>query len=105
MRFRNWFIIVGGLLTILVMLIADPQTALITELPIGAGAIATLVVLVKAILYVGLLHFSRRALLDYIDMESFFRKAMLTPEGSGQALIAMGLIMIAIAGVIIASQL
>ena len=103
MRFRNVFLGVGSLLVILLLLVTDPDSGIITSLSIGSGVVATLAILVTAILYVGFLHLSRKALMDYIDLEQFFKKAGMTPEGSGLALIGVGLMMVSVSLVIMAA--
>lgn len=103
MRFRNIFIGIGSLLVIILLLLSDPDGGLVQNLPFGAGTLSTIIILVVSILYVGLLHYSRKALLDYLDLEEFFNKAKLTPEGSGLAIIGIGLIMVSVSIVILAA--
>ena len=103
MRFRNIFIGIGSLLVIILLLLSDPDGGLVQNLPFGAGTLSTIIILVISILYVGLLHYSRKALLDYLDLEELFNKAKLTPEGSGLAIIGIGLIMISVSIVILAA--
>lgn len=103
MRFRNIFIGIGSLLVIILLLLSDPDGGLVQNLPFGAGTLSTIIILVVSILYVGLLHYSRKALLDYLDLEELFNKAKLTPEGSGLAIIGIGLIMISVSVVILAA--
>ena len=50
-----------------------------------------------------MLHLARKALADYIDLEEYFKKALMTPEGAGLALIGIGLIMVSISLVILAA--
>jgi len=97
MRFRHAFIGIGGILIVFILLLTDPQNDIITNLPFGSGTLAMLIVLFSSLLYIGFLHIARKGLLDYIDLKIYFEKALLTPEGSGLALIAVGLIMISIA--------
>ena len=103
MRFRTIYMGIGSLLTVLVLLLSDPDNSLITSLPVGAGTLTILIVLMSSILYVGLLHLSRRALMDYVDLSRFFTKALQSPEGSGLAIIGVGLIMVSISIVILAA--
>ena len=103
MRFRNIFIGIGSLLVIILLLLSDPDGGLVQNLSFGAGTLSTIIILVISILYVGLLHYSRKALLDYLDLEELFNKAKLTPEGSGLAIIGIGLIMISVSIVILAA--
>ena len=103
MRFRQVFIGIGGFLTLLILLLSDPDGGLVRNLPFGSGTLSVLIILVSSILYIGLLHIARKGLLDYLDLEQYFKKALLSPEGSGMALCAVGLMMIAIAIVILAA--
>lgn len=103
MRFRHVFMGIGSLLIILILTLTDPQNNVITNMPFGAGTLATLIVLWTSVLYVALLHVSRRSLLDYLDLQRVIEKAMLTPEGAGMVAIAVGLIMISISIVISAA--
>lgn len=103
LRFRHAFLGLGSVLTILVLFLSDPDAGFIRNLPFGAGTLSVLLILVTSILYIGLLHIARRGLLDYIDLEVYFKKALQTPEGAGMALIGVGLIMISISLVIMAA--
>lgn len=103
MRFRNVFLGVGSALVTAVLLMSDPDSGFVRNLPFGAGTLSFLIILVSSILYVGLLHLSRKGLFDYLDLEEYFKKAKLSPEGAGMALIAVGLFSIAIAIVILAA--
>ena len=103
MRFRNTFIGLGSILVIVILLLSDPSNGLISNLPFGSGTLSTLIILVTSILYIGLLHFSRKGLLDYLDLEVYFKKALQTPEGAGYALIAVGIMMTAMSIVILAA--
>ena len=103
MRFRNVFLGIGSLLVVAVLLLSDPDSGLIQNLPFGAGTLSILIILVSSNLYIGLLHLARKALVDYIDLEQYFKKALMTPEGSGMALIAVSIMMLAISVVILAA--
>ena len=103
MSFRFIFMGIGSVLLVLAMFLSDPDSGLIQNLPVGGGTIATLLILALSILYVGVLHLSRKALLDYIKLEEFFKSALRTPEGSGLALCGVGLIMISVSIVIYAA--
>lgn len=103
LRFRHAYTILGNLLVIALWLLTDPDTGLITNLPFGASTIATLVILLKSTLYITLLHVSRKALWDYLDLERLYTKAVQTPEGAGYATISVALSLIAIAIVILAA--
>lgn len=103
MRFRNIYMVIGSLLTLAVLLLSDPDSQLITSVPYAASTLTILIVLMSSILYVALLHLSRRALMDYLDLSKYFAKALQTSEGSGLAIIGVGLIMISVAIVILAA--
>ena len=96
-RHRNIYMYGGSILVILLWLITDPDTGIIQNMPIGASVLATIVILLKSILYITLLHLSRKAMFDYLRMDLLFKKASDTAEGSGFALIAISLTMLAIA--------
>ncbi len=93
----------GSILTILLWLLSDPDSGLIQNLPFGASTVATLLILMKTIFYVAMLHLSRRALIDYIDLNTYFVKALQTSEGAGRALVAVGIIMLSISVVMMAA--
>lgn len=103
MRFRNVFLGLGSILVILVLLLSDPDSGLVQNLPFGASTLSVLIILMTSILYISLLHIARKGLMDYIDLEVFFKKSILSPEGAGMALIAIGIMMNAIATVISAA--
>jgi len=102
-RFRNVFLGIGSLLVFLVLLLSDPDSEIVQNLPFGASTIATVIILITSIFYIGFLHFSRKALLDYIDLEELFDKAKMTPEGAGLALIAVSIMMVSISLMVMAA--
>lgn len=100
MRFRHVFLLIGGSLALLLSLIGDPTNSSSFKLPFGEKTFVTLLILLFAIIYIGFLHLARKGLLDYLDLEELFNNAKKTPEGSGLATIAVGLIMISISIII-----
>lgn len=102
MRFRHIYTIFGSILVLALWLVTDPDLGIITELSYGASTIATLVILTKALLYVTLLHYSRKALFDYLDLQEYFIKAKEDPKAAGLAMIALSIFTLAIAVVIYA---
>lgn len=102
-RFRNIYMIGGTFLVLLIALSADPDTGLIQNMGFGASTLASIVILVKSILYVALLHLSRRALFDYFDFEECIKQGMRTSDGSGRVVIGIAIAMNAIAIVIFAA--
>lgn len=103
MRFRYIYMGLGSFLTILLWLLTDPDSGFIENLPFGASTVATIAILLKSVWYVAFLHLSRRALLDYLDLKSYFDKAMQTSEGAGRALVAVAIMMVAISVVMFAA--
>ena len=103
MRFRNIYLGLGSLLIIFILFLSDPSVGVIAQLPFGSGTLSVLINLLISILYVGLLHFSRKALIDYIDLQGFFKKAFESSQGAALGLIAIGLMMVSISLVIIAA--
>jgi uncharacterized membrane protein (DUF106 family) len=102
-RFRNVYICLGFFLVLALSLLTDPDTGIIHQLPFGAGTLATLVILLKAVLYTSFLHITRKGLMDYLDMEELITKAKESSQGSGLALVGVGLYTIAMAIVIYAA--
>jgi hypothetical protein len=103
MRFRNVYMGLGSSLVIFIWLLSDPDTGILQSLPMGASTIATLIISLKTVLYVAILHISRKALVDYLDLKSVFEKAVATSQGAGYVAIAIGLFNVAIAIVIYAA--
>lgn len=103
MRFRNIYLGIGFLLVVSVLVLTDPDSNLIQHIPFGAGMISTLIVLAVSLPYVGFLHYSRKGLLDYIDLKTLFDSAAKSSTGSGLAIIGVGLMMIAISITIFAA--
>ena len=96
MRFRHIYTIVGSLIVLALRLVTDPDVGIIKNLEFGASTLATLVILAKALLYVTLLHYSRKALFDYLDLEEYFIKAKQEPISSAIALVAVSIFAVAI---------
>jgi hypothetical protein len=103
MRFRHVFMGIGGALTVVLLLLSDPDSNLLRNLPFGGGTLGTLIILVTSVLYISLLHLGRKGLLDYLDIEVFFTKALETSQGAGLAVIAVALMMVSISIVIFAA--
>lgn len=102
-RARTQYNTTIAFLVIFLWVLSDPDLGLIKDMSFGSSTIASLLILVRSTLYVTLLHYSRKAMLDYLDLEVLFRNASSTSEGSGKAIVGVGLIMISIALVIIAA--
>ena len=96
-RKRNVYIYIGSLVVLALYVLTDPFFGIIQNLPLGAGTIATVLIILKGLLYVSLLHLTRKFIFDYdeADFSQLNKNAMTTPEGSGLAMIAYGLMVIA----------
>lgn len=105
LRFRNIYMVFFSIVVLLAAFFSDPDNGFIQNMPMGAGFLATLLVLTKAVIYVTLLHISRKALFDYIDLEEFFNQAKTSPTGSGLALVAVTIAMVSISILIYATVL
>lgn len=99
-RFRTWFMSLGILSAVLLSILMDPDMGFITQMPFGAALAAQLVIMSKAFLFIALLHYARRGIMDYVDLEVLFEKAKTTPEGAGSAIVGVGLMMLALSVVI-----
>lgn len=97
MRFRYMYMGLFSVLALLLGFMMDPDVGFIQELSYGAGFVATVAQLTKIVILVAMLHLSRRALFDYIDLEVYFNKAKESAEGAGHALVAVAIAMVAIA--------
>lgn len=105
MRFRYIFMFIGLTLALFLTLSIDPDSGIITGLPIGATTLRALVAVFSIIFYVAILHISRKGLLDYINMEELFNKAKESPQGAGLAIVGVGVIMISISMMAIAAMM
>lgn len=102
-RFRHLYMGLGSLIALAVYVATDPDLGLLNSLPVGASTVATLVVLLRSVYFIAMLHLSRRALFDYIDLERYFAKAISTAQGAGLALVSVSIAMLAIALTIFAA--
>ncbi len=105
MRFRYVYMGLIVTLVLALLLLTDPDSGLIDNLPFGATTLVYILFCFKSVLGVVFLHVSRRALLDYIDLKSVFDKAMTSSEGAGSATIGIGLIFLSIALIFLAVAL
>lgn len=101
-RVRNLYLGLGCLLVILLLILVDPDSGLVRQLPFGGGAVTTLVYMAKGILGSALLYVTRKAMFDYpeADLQSLGQDARRTPEGAGLYAISIGLQTIAYAIII-----
>ena len=103
-RFRHVYMAFFSVLVILATFLVDPDNGFIQNLPIGAGTLAALLVMVRAVIYVTLLHVSRKALFDYLDLEVLFKEAVEKGNvAAANAIIGVAIAMVAIALLIVAA--
>ncbi len=103
MRFRYKFMGLGGIFVMLSWILTDPDLGIIQNLPVGSSTIAMIIVLLKTVLYIGMLHCSRVALFDYLVLGDIIKKAIEEPKGAGLVFIGIGLAMVSIAITILAA--
>lgn len=101
-RRRFQFVFVLTALVFGALLLVDPDSQIIENLGWGATTIATVLLVLKSVLGLVLLHATRKALFDYIDMGDIYEKCMKDPNSIGAALfsITVGLFVIAFALII-----
>ena len=105
MRFRNVFLGFGSFVIALILLLTDPDSGvLLGFLPVGSSTITTFITLMSSILFVLVLHWSRKALFDYIDLEIVIKKAVESPQGAGLVVVGIGLFVVAVSIVILAAR-
>lgn len=97
MRFRNISILIGSVAAFLFIFLSDPALSPGLGLAFGAQTVLAVKSIVTLSLAALVLHLSRKTLFDYLDVSKFFEKANETPQGSGLALIGLGLVLIAFA--------
>lgn len=103
LRFRYVYMIFGSLLILGALFVASPDHTFLSELPYGAGFIATIVLMLRAVLYVAILHYSRKALFDYIDLEELYLKAKTEPLAAAVAMVAIAISLIAVSLLIVSA--
>lgn len=103
MRFRNIFIGIGSIIVTIILLMSDPDSGFIRNLPFGSGTLSFLIILSSSVLYIGLLHVARKGLFDYIDLGVYAKKASQDPIGAAIVFLGVCISMLAIAIVILAA--
>lgn len=103
MRFRDLYVIVGTITTILLLFISDPDSKLIQNLGGFASTIIVLTIIAKGILGAALLYVTRKAMFDYkvADFAKLGENATRTPEGAGLYAIAIAIMTVAFAIVLV----
>ncbi len=106
-RKRNNYLYSAGLLVLVLYFLTDPYFGLIQHLPVGGGTVATILILLKGLLYVSLLHFTRKFIFDYneADFQKLALKGAETSVGAAVTLVGFSIMMIAFAIVIYAATI
>ena len=102
-RFRHIYTVLFSILALVALLVSDPDAGFVQSLAWGAGFFATVVILGKIFIYVAMMHLSRRGLLDYIDLQKYFVKALEHPIGAGLCVVGVSVTMLAISNLIVAA--
>lgn len=102
-RFRHIFFGLGSVTVLALYMATDPDAGIIQNLPVGAGTLAMMVILLKAILYVVLLHYSRKAIFDYINLRTLILQTKEDPVGAGLSVIGISIFVLAVSIVIYAA--
>lgn len=105
LRFRNIYMYGVTLLVLLSLFILDPDSGFLTDLKWGASTIASVLIIMKSVLGTALLHVTRKAFFDYIDMGDIYDKVMADKESStGASLFAVAVGLFAVAFAIIITK-
>lgn len=86
-------------ISLLMLVITDPDNKIITDLPYIASIIIYIKIALGLILASTFYYISKSNLFDYkeADTQVLLRKAMETSQGAGLAIIGLGIIMLAVA--------
>lgn len=105
LRFRNIYLFFVTIGVVVLLFLTDPDNKIIQGFSYGAGVLASLILLLKAVVYVTLLHFTRKAMFDYIDMGDLYDiiTSKKDPVGAGLYAIAVSIATLAFALLIFAA--
>lgn len=93
MRFRFVYMAIFTILFLVAAFLGDPDSHFIQHIPMGAGFVASMLVTLRVVLFVTIIHISRKAWFDYIDLSTFFNKAKENPIASAIVIFSMVLVM------------
>lgn len=89
-RFRNWFLLGGSIVVLLALVLTDPSGGSMTL--ILAQQLAT------PVLAVAFAHLARKALFDYLDLETLINKAKNSEVGAGLVFLGVSVIIYGLLG-------
>lgn len=99
LRPRNLYTIYASILVLILMFLGDPDNRIITNLPYGAGFLATIITQIKVVIAIAILHFTRKAMFDYIDLGDLYDIVIESKNAIAAAiwLVGVGLFVVAFA--------
>ena len=102
MRFRKLFTIIAMLMVVTLWIVTDPALGLMGKLPVGAGLLATIVILSKGVIGPSFLHFVRKWMFDYdvADFEKLGLKAIESPVGAALFALAISVMCLSFTGMV-----
>lgn len=80
----TWFVV-------FVLFLVDPDSGLIQNLPFGAGAVATLVVSLRPVIIITLIHYTRKWIFDYVNVEDIYNSVMESDNYIAKAIFALAM--------------
>ena len=90
-RFRNMFLVLGSLIVLIYLFVTDPNE--------GEGSLIVFVgTLATPVVAVFFSHLARKALFDYIDMGTLYRKARETATGAGLTFLGICIVIFGLLG-------
>lgn len=101
-RLRDTYLIYGTLLALALYTVTDPDLGLISNMTYGGETLALVVLTIKAVIYLSLLHWSRKALFDYPcgDFEALGDMSIKTPVSAAIYAVAIAIMSLAISIII-----
>ena len=105
-KFRGAIFLFGNLVVLGILILTDPDLAIVSQLPFGASTLNLIINLAKMTLFVSVLNLCLWTILEAggeaAKLTNLFDKAGQTEQGSGLALISVALFAIAIAAILAA---
>ena len=89
-RFRNMFLVLGTLIVLIYLFVTDPND--------GFSPIIFVATLATPVIAVFFSHLARKALFDYIDMGTLYRKARETATGAGLTFLGICIVIFGLLG-------
>ena len=89
-RFRNMFMVLGSLIVLAYLFVTDPNDGFSPIIFVGTLATPVIAVFFS--------HLARKALFDYIDMGTLYRKARETATGAGLTFLGICIVIFGLLG-------